>query len=146
LRFADDFWIALEARLPKMVADRHDRMPVGAGVFARLKTPAQNGMDSNRVKVVCGGDASSHDLGALANAQSRAGDGTDKNGPTKGAACLHVEQIGPRRLVSLLTHRSGQCDKLLLVSNERIRPQEKAFDPAEHGGVGADAERKAQNH
>jgi hypothetical protein len=31
------------------------------------------------------------------------------------------------------------------VSNERIRPQKNAFDPTEHGGVGADAERKAQN-
>jgi hypothetical protein len=43
---------------------------------------------------------------------------------------------------SLSTHRSGQCHQTLLVRNERIRPDKNAFNPAEHGGVGADAERK----
>jgi len=65
-----------------MVADHHDRMRVAAGVFAWLKAAAQNGMDSNRVKIVCGDDASGHDLGALANAQSRARDFADKEGLT----------------------------------------------------------------
>ena len=102
-------------------------------------------MDSNGVKIVCGDDASVHDLGTLANAQSRAGDVADKEGLTQGAASLHVEEIGPRRFVSLVTHRSGQCDQALLMRNEGIRTEKNAFDPAEHGGVGANAERKAQN-
>src|SRR5580704_3436015 len=34
LRLADDFWIASEVSLPKMVADHHDGMRVAAGVFA----------------------------------------------------------------------------------------------------------------
>src|SRR6516162_5999708 len=72
LRLADDCWIADEAGLPKMVADHHDRMSVTAGVLAWLKALAQNGMDSNRVKIVCGDDTSGDDLGALANAQGRA--------------------------------------------------------------------------
>jgi len=41
LRLADDFWIALEAGLPKTVADHHDRMRVAAAVFASLKAAAQ---------------------------------------------------------------------------------------------------------
>ena len=63
-----------------MVADHHDRMRVAAGVFAWLKAAAQNGMDSNRVKIVCGDDASGGDLDALTNAQSRAGDFADEEG------------------------------------------------------------------
>ena len=127
-----------------MVADHHDRMRV-AGVFAWLKATAQHGMDSNRVKIVCGDDASGQDRGALANAQSCAGDVADKEGLTQGAASLHVEEIEPLRFVSLLTHRSGQCDQALLVRNERIRTEKNAFNPAEHRGVGANAERKAEN-
>src|SRR6516164_8377119 len=71
LRLADDCWIADEAGLPKMIADHHDRMSVTAGVFTWLKAPAQNGMNSNRVKIVCGDNASPDDLGALAKAQGR---------------------------------------------------------------------------
>jgi hypothetical protein len=41
LRFAEDFWIALEAGLPKMVADHHDWMRVAACVFAWRKPAAQ---------------------------------------------------------------------------------------------------------
>src|SRR5580700_6297922 len=120
-------------------------MRVAAGVFARLKTAPQNGMDSNRVKIVCGDDASGHNLGAFANAQIRSGYFADKEGLTQRAASLHVEEIGPRRFGFFVTHRSSQCDQALLVRNERIRTQKNAFDPAEHGGVSADTERKAQN-
>src|SRR5215472_10928200 len=95
LGLADDCWIAGEAGLPKMVADHHDWMSVAAGVFAWLKAPAQNGMDSNRVKIVRGDDTSSDDLGALANAQSRPCYVAQKEGLTQGTASSHVEEIGP---------------------------------------------------
>src|SRR5215470_16692705 len=127
LRLADDSWITLEAGLPKMIADHHDRMSVTAGVFTWLKAAAHDGMDSNRIKVICRDDASPYNLGALANAQGRARYVAQKESLTQGAASLHVEEIGPRRLVSLATHRSGQCDQALLVRDERIRPQENAF-------------------
>src|SRR6516162_2856354 len=108
LRLADDFRIAIEASLPKMVADHQDWMRVAAGVFAWLKPAAENGMHSNGVKIVRRDDASRDDLSALANAHSRAGDVADKERLTQVAASLHVKEIGPRRFVSLATDRSGQ--------------------------------------
>src|SRR6516165_5194642 len=108
LRLADDFRVALEAGLPQMVADHYDRVRVAPGVFARRKAAAQYRMHSYGLKIVCGDDASGRDLGALANAQGRPGDGADKEGLTQGTAALQVPEIGPRGLVSLVTHRSGQ--------------------------------------
>ena len=58
-----------------------------------------------------------------------------------------VLEIGPgqRRSPGFVARGAADRDQALLVRDRGIGAEQDAFDPAEDGGVGADAQRQAQN-
>ena len=147
LRFADDVGIAAEAVLPRLVADHRHRMRVATGVLARVESAAENRTHADRVEVVRRDHAARRALGAIADAERRPRDFLGDERVGERAAALKIDPVGPRHVVPVRARAAigaGHRDEAVLIDHERIRPQQDAFDPAEHGGVGADAEREAE--
>src|SRR5260370_36083164 len=92
-------------------------MRVPPRVFARLESAAKNRMYSDSVKIIRRYNASSGDLGAVANAERRPGNFRYKKCVKQRATPLQVEEIWPRnqRSGSLPARRSAESEQLLLV-------------------------------
>src|SRR6266478_3864589 len=122
-------------------------MGIASEIFAWLKSAPENGMDTDGVKIICGDDAASGDLGAVADAEGSAGDFGDDERVDERAIFLQVEQFGPGNIVGadLATGGSGEGSQLFLVRYQRVGTEEDAFDPTENRGVGADTQGEAKN-
>ncbi len=147
LRLANNLGITFEASLPKLIADDSDGMRGASHVFARQESAAQDGMHTDGVEIVGRDDASDGALGTVADAERCAGDLTHKQCVEKGAVFPQVEKVGPgkRGCAGFAASGSSQRHESFLVHDRRIGAEEDAFDPAEDGGVGANAQREAKN-
>src|SRR5215469_666721 len=72
LRLPNDLRIAFEATPPKLITDYHHGMSVASCIFTGLEAAPQNGMDADRVEIVCGDDAPGRDIGAIPDTQGTA--------------------------------------------------------------------------
>src|SRR5882757_9714630 len=122
-------------------------MGIASEIFARLKSAPEDGMDTDGVKIICGDDAASGDLGAVADAEGSAGDFGDDERVDERATFLQVEQFGPGNIVgtNFAARGSGEGGQLFLVRYQRVGTEEDAFDPTENRGVGTDSQGEAKD-
>src|SRR6266571_3723961 len=92
-------------------------MSVPPRVLSRLESSPKNRMDSDSIKIIRRYDASSGDLGAVANAERRPQNFRYKKCVKQRATSLQVEESWPRnrRAASLPSLRSAQSEQPLLV-------------------------------
>ena len=92
-------------------------MSVPPRVLSRLESSPKNRMYSDSIKIIRRYDASSGDLGAVANAERRPHNFRYKKCVKQRATPLQVEEIWPRnrRSASLPALRSAQSEQPLLV-------------------------------
>jgi len=115
-------------------------MSVAPCVFVRLEAAAESRMYSDGVKIIRGYDAAGRNFGAVAmlsvvpmilvTMKESMSVQLLCRSRTSGRKCLSART--PRR-------RSSDCKQLLLMSHRRIRAEEDSFDPAENGGIRANA-------
>src|SRR5882724_10224798 len=122
-------------------------MGVASEIFARLKSAAEDGMDTDGVKIICGDDAAGGDLGTVADAEGSAGDFGDDERVDERATFLQFEQFGPGNIVGsgFAAGGSGEGSQLFLVRYQRVGTEEYAFDPTENRGVGADSQSETKD-
>src|SRR5713226_7668445 len=122
-------------------------MGVAPGVFARLESTAQNGMDTDGIKIIRRDDASCRDLGAVADAEGRAHDFGHDEGVNQSAVPLQIEEIRPgsKGRARFASRRSGKSEQLLLVGYRRVRTEQNPFDPTEDRGVRTDSQGEAKD-
>src|SRR5205823_3774287 len=98
-------------------------------------------------EIVRGDHAAGRALGTVADAERRARDLLGDERLNQGAVARQILEVGPRHVVGAggATTRAGHREEPVLVRDEREWTQEDPLDPAEDGGVGADAERQAQD-
>src|SRR6266705_1135639 len=116
-------------------------MGVAPGILARLEAAAENGMDSDGVKIIRRYDASGGDLGAIADAESRAHDFGHNEGVKECAAPLQIEEIRPGKTgrLGLAARRAGESEQLLLMGYRRVGTKQDPLDPTEDSGISADS-------
>src|SRR5713226_3617179 len=116
-------------------------MGVAPGVFARLESTAQNGMDTDGIKIIRRDDASCRDLGAVADAEGRAHDFGHDEGVNQSAVPLQIEEIRPgsKGRARFAARRPSEGQQLLLVGYCRVWAEQDPFDPTEDSGIGTDA-------
>src|SRR6185437_2687316 len=85
--------IAIEAVLPKLVADHDHGMRALALIFARQKAAAEDRVYADGVKVIGRDDAASGALGAIADAERSAGNLADEGRFAERTASLEVLEI-----------------------------------------------------
>ena len=93
LCFPNDRRVALVPVLPHLVTDHHNGMSFAAHIFFRLESAAQNRAHADRIKVVCGNDASDRAFGSIANAECRRRQLAHNEGLDQRAAPLEVDAI-----------------------------------------------------
>src|SRR5712672_2447766 len=122
-------------------------MGIASEIFTWLKSAPEDGMDTDGVKIICGDDAASGDLSAVADAEGCAGDFGDDERVDERTTFLQVEQFGPGNIVGtdFAARGSGEGSQLFLVRYQRVGTEEDAFDPTEDRGVGADSKGEAKD-
>src|SRR6266852_5801891 len=122
-------------------------MGIASDIFALLKSAPEDGMDTDGVKIICGNDASSGDLGTVADAEGGAHDFGDDERVDERASFLQVEQVGPGSIVGagFAARGSGEGGQLFLVGYQRVRAKENSFDPTKNRGIGADSQGEAKD-
>ena len=95
LRLSNDGRIALEAALPKLVADHGDRMRAVADVFARLEATAKHGMDAYDIKIIRGDDTAGKARSPMLSVVPVILE--TKNASKERGVFLQVEKVGPRK-------------------------------------------------
>ena len=148
LRLPNDRRIAAKTVLPHLIADHDDRMCIASGVFTRLEPAPEHGMHADRIEIVGRDHAAGHALGAVTDAERRAGDFLGDERFDQRAVARQVLKVRPghfdqRAAGTAVGARHGE--EPILIHDERERSQEDAFDPAEDRRVGTDAERQAQD-
>src|SRR5258708_32155155 len=73
LGLANHTWIAMKAVLPHLIADHGHWMRAAADVFTRLEPPAEDRPHAKRSEIVRRDHAAGGALGAIADAEGRAG-------------------------------------------------------------------------
>src|SRR6266852_8161031 len=122
-------------------------MSVPPRVLSRLESAAKNRVYSESVKIIRRYDASSGDLGAVADAERRPHNFCYKKCVKQRATPLQVEEIWPRnrRSASLPARRSAEGEQPLLVCYGWVGTEQNPFDPTEDRGIGADSQGKAED-
>src|SRR4051812_37211768 len=97
-------------------------MGVAPRVLARLESAAQNGMDSDRIKIVRRYDAPYRDLGPLADAESGPHNLIHNKCVKQRATPLQIDEIRPGNSgrPGLSARGSGKSEQLLLVGHRRV--------------------------
>src|SRR5713101_2057776 len=109
-------------------------MSVPPRVLSRLESAAKNRVYSESVKIIRRYDASSGDLGAVADAERRPHNFCYKKCVKQRATPLQVDEIWPGNtsIVGLAARRPGKGEKPFLVSYQGIGTEQDSFDPTEH--------------
>src|SRR5260370_16756453 len=94
-------------------------------VMGGVGASPKNRMHYDRVKIIRRYDASGGDLGAIADAESRAHNLAHKKCVKQRAISLQVSKIWPRNssMARLAARRSGEGKQLLLVGYRRVRTE-----------------------
>src|SRR5260370_40107677 len=121
-------------------------MGVPPRVLSRLESAPKNGMDPDRIKIIRRYDASSGDLGAVANAERRPHNFRYKNCVKQRATPLQVDEIWPGNtsIVGFAARRPGKDEKPFLVPYQGTATEQDSFDPTPPRGIASDAQREAK--
>src|SRR5690242_929914 len=116
-------------------------------IIGWLEGPPKNRTNSQSFKVVCGHNASGRYVGSVPETEGGAHDLGDEERVKKFAVVPKIHEIRPGEGVGigLAANRSGKSEQSILVRYQRVRTEEKAFHPAENGGVGANAQGQAKD-
>ena len=100
-----------------------------------------------RVEIIRRDHAARRPLGAVPDAERRAGNFLGDECLDERAVALQIEPVRPRHVgvARRAAVRAGDGEQAILIDDQRIRAQQDALDPAEDRGVGADAEREAED-
>src|SRR5215831_933025 len=122
-------------------------MSVAADVFTGLKAAAEDGLQTERRKIIGRDQAAGYALGAITDAERSAGNFFGDEGVEQIAVALQIEKVGIRQrdIAGDAAPGSGQYHKPFLMSDLGVGTQQCALDPAEDSGSGPDAEGETQN-
>src|SRR5437016_347944 len=121
-------------------------MGVTADLLVRFEAAAQERMYAHRIEVVRGNHTSGKTLGPIAaGAQSGADDFFGDERINQRATSAEVQEVRPGYVGSFRGPRNGAAEdqQFVLVDDERIGPEQDAFDPTVDGGICADTDREA---
>ena len=138
--------IALHRRRPELVGE-DDRARGVRAVVGGADQAAADGAEAHHVEVVAADDAGANDarLAEADQGEVERGEVAERRQALDARPQVVEFGDGEHRVLQLHAHRAlADVDEAVLVLVDQ-RPQQHAADDAEHGGVGADAEREGDD-
>jgi hypothetical protein len=147
LHLADDFRIRVVAIAPQPIADDHHRMRIAAHIFSPLEAAPDNGTNADGLEIVRRNDHPARGFRMISDAQRGAGNRADESILAQRAIPAQILKIGPGELggSAFTPGGSGQGEQPLLMRDHGVGAEQNSFDPAEHRGIGPNAQGQTQN-